>query len=277
MMSFLTAVAVFYAALVGGLFVLQRQLIYLPMAEAPSRQQAGLQDMREVVLATSDGLALNAWYRAGNGRPTIVYFHGNAGHIGHRGGKVRPFLDAGWGMMLVEYRGYGGNPGSPAEEGLYADGRAALAFLEKEGVDPGALVLYGESLGSGVAVRLAAERGPVRPVGALVLEAPFTSIPDVAATHYPFVPARWLVRDRFDSEAMIAEVRAPLLVVQGERDRVVPIRLGRRLFEAARDPKEARWIADADHNDLFDHGVAALVIEFLERRLGRLDSATQAH
>lgn len=264
------AVAVgLYLLIVGGMYGFQRNLLYLPSRAVPNPAASGVAEMTEVTLRTADGLALRAWYApAGETAPSLVYFCGNAGNIGDRGYKARPYLDAGLGVLLVGYRGYGGNPGSPSEEGLYADGRAALAFLADAGVAPERTVLYGESLGSGVAVQLASERTGGAPFAAIVLEAPFTSVADVAASHYPFVPARWLVKDRFDSMTKIASVRAPVLVLQGEDDRVVPTRFGRRLFEAASEPKEGRWIAGASHNDVYEFGGAGVVLDFLRRRAG---------
>jgi len=250
-----------YGAVVAIMYGMQRSLMYFPDRSTPDRGGAGVPEMQQVTLHTADGLELAAWYRAaGEGRKTIVYFHGNGGNIAGRGYKVKPYLNAGYGVMLVEYRGYGGNPSSPDEAGLYADGRAALDWLEAGGVPPEHTVLYGESLGSGVAVQLAGERPPA----ALVLEAPFTSASDVAAASYWFLPVRLLIKDRFDSIAKIGDVQAPLLLVHGERDRVVPVRFGRRLFDAANEPKKAVFLPDGHHNDLPDHGLIPEVLAFLE-------------
>ncbi len=239
--------------------------MYYPDPAAPDTELAGVPQMSPVRVDTADGLTLLAWYRPATAkdRPTLVYFHGNAGHIGHRGAKVRPYLDAGFGVLLLAWRGYGGNPGSPSEEGLYHDGRAALDFLSRAGVPPSRIALYGESLGAGIAVQMATER----PVGAVVLEAPFTSTADIAAHHYWYLPARYLVRDRFDSKAKIGRIGAPLLIVHGERDRIVPVDLARALFAAAIEPKEARFEAAAGHNDLYDFGAAPTVIDFLDRTI----------
>ena len=252
-----------YATLVGIMFFGQRKLMYHGGATVPTPAEYGVPDMRPVGLATADGLELLAWYRAPTDEalPTIVYYHGNAGHIGHRADKARPYLDAGFGVLLVAYRGYSGNPGEPSEAGFYHDGRAALGFLDGEGVPAERIVVYGESLGSGVAVQMASERR----FGAVVLEAPFTSIVDVAAAHYWYIPARYLVRDRYDSVTKIKTIGAPLFVVHGERDHVVPTRFGRALFDAAVEPKESLFPAQAGHNDLYDHGAPEAVIEFLRR------------
>ena len=269
MTNFIAVVAGAYLAVVGALYVFQRNLLYLPSTSVPVVARSAVPEMRPVTLHTSDGLDLLSWYHeAAQGQPTLVYFCGNAGNIGDRGTKVRPYLDSGFGVLLVGYRGYGGNPGSPTEEGLYADGRAALDFLDSEGVSTARTVLYGESLGSGVAVQMAVEKSAQTPFAALVLEAPFTSVTEVAASHYPFMPVRWLVKDHFDSAAKILDIRTPLFIVHGQRDRTVPTRFGRALFEAAAEPKESRWINGAGHNDVYDFGGAEAVLDFLHRRLG---------
>jgi fermentation-respiration switch protein FrsA (DUF1100 family) len=262
---FLGFALVAYAALVGGLFLFQRQLIYFPDKTRP--ELAGLEQLgvREIVLATEDGLSLLSWYLPGHpGRPVILYFHGNGGHLGHRVERLLRFAREGYGVLMLEYRGYGGNPGTPTENGFYTDARAALGFLEHEGVAANRLVLYGESLGSGVAVELAAQHD----VAGVILEAPFTSVAEVAQCHFPYIPAARLVIDRFDSRSRIGKVRAPILVLHGERDRVVPVRFGRALFEAAPQPKEGWFAPEAGHEDLGRYGGLDAAVAFIERRLG---------
>jgi fermentation-respiration switch protein FrsA (DUF1100 family) len=250
-----------YGLLLGGTFAGQRKLLYFPSSVRPAPAESGVGEMAEVALITADGLSLLAWHRppADAAKPTLVYFHGNAGHIGMRAEKVRPYLDAGLGVLLTTWRGYSGNPGNPTEDGLYHDGRAALAFLEAVGVARERTVLYGESLGTGVAVHLARESAPA----AVVLEAPYSSIADVAQARFPVLPVKSLVIDRFDSKAKIAEVAAPVLVVHGTRDWTIPVRFGEKLFHAASEPKKMQIYPDAGHNDLYDHGMAALVLDFL--------------
>jgi uncharacterized protein len=264
MIQFAASAAGLYVLFVLALYLLQRSMLYFPDRTVPRLADAGVPEMSAVKLETADGLSLLSWYApAREGQPTLVYFHGNAGHIGHRGSKARPYLDAGFGVLLVEYRGYGGNPGSPAEKGLYADGRAALDFLTVQGVGRGRTVLYGESLGTGVAVHLAREAGEADPVAGVVLEAPFSSLADVAAHHYWYTPARWLIKDRYDSTAKIAAVKAPVFIFQGTADNIIPNRFGRTLFEAAVQPKNSLWIPGAGHNDLYDFRAARAVMEFL--------------
>lgn len=245
-----------YLLLVAALFLFQRGLLYLPSTDRPDPARAGQPAPEVVQVEGPDGLVLVHWYwppAAEDGR-VVVVFQGNAGHIGHRADKYRFLVEAGQGLLLAGYRGYGGNPGSPSEPGMTADGAALLAWLAGRGVTPGRTLLYGESLGSGLAVKLAA--AAAEPLGGLVLEAPYTSIAAVAQAHYWYVPAKWLVRDRWDAAAVVADVRAPLLILHGERDGIVPTRFGRALFELAADPKDALWLPDAGHNDVLDFAVA---------------------
>jgi len=251
-----------YAVIAGLMFALQRKLIYLPDRTRSSPATAGVPEMAPIAYETADGLGLTSWLATPpvSEAPLLVYFHGNAGNIADRAEKVRPFLDAGFGVLLAGYRGYGGNPGRPSEAGLLNDGRAALDHLAEAGIAPHRTILYGESLGSGVAVALAAERR----LGALVLEAPFTSIVDVAASAYPWLPVRLAMIDRFNSLARIKSVRAPKLILHGELDRTVPVRLGRRLLDHAKDPKQGKFFAVAGHADLHDHGAVEEILLFLE-------------
>lgn len=259
-MTWLFAALIGYGAIVAGVFAIQRSLQYFPsqLVQDADRMTGGL--MRTVTYRTADGLDLSAWYHApGDGLPTLVRFHGNAGQHGDRARSIRPYMERGYGVLLASYRGYGGNPGKPTEEGLYADARAALDWLAANGIDPGSIVLYGESLGSGVAVQMAAER----PVAGLVLEAPFTSAVDVGQAAYRWLPVRLLMRDRFDNLDKIDEITAPLLLIHGEADRVVATRFGRRLFAAANEPKTALFVPQAGHNDLDFYGISETVLEFL--------------
>ncbi len=257
--SVVIGAVVVYLGLGAGLFALQRKMIYVPDRGTPERAEFGAEDMAEVSYETADGLTLRAWYKAParDGFPVIVFFHGNAGHIGHRAGKVRPFLDAGYGVFLAGYRGYGGNDGAPTEAGLYADARAALDAVAA--AQDGPPVLYGESLGSAVAVQMATER----PARAVILEAPMSSAVDVARQRFPIYPVALLIKDHFDSAAKIGAVTAPLFVVHGERDTIVSVSLGRRLVEAAPAGTVAHFIDEAGHNDLYQFGAADLILDFL--------------
>lgn len=264
-MAYLLVAVGVYAAIVVFMYIGQRRLMYLPAPAPPPPAAAGVPEMTAVTARTADGLELMSWYApADAGRPTMLFLQGNAGNFAHRAAKVAPFLGRGLGVMLAGYRGYNGNPGAPTEAGLYADGRAAVAWLAGQGVPPQDVVLYGESLGTGVATKLAAELAAANtPVRGVVLEAPYLSMPAAAQANYPWMPAKWLVKDRFDNRARIDALGAPVLFVHGRRDGIVPFRHGEALFAAAVEPKTARWFESARHNDLYDHGAAAAVLEFI--------------
>lgn len=253
-----------YALLVGGLTMFQRDMIYHPDSTLPDPDQVGVPEMVPVPVRTNDGLVMTGWYAPPrqDGHATIVYCHGNARTLAHRAHKARRLLDAGYGVFLVGYRGYGGNPGRPSETGLYADARAVVGWLLGREVAAEKLVLYGESLGTGIATQLATE---LEELGGLVLEAPFTRLPDLAPPYLlpGFAPA--LMLDHYDSLAKIATVRAPLLVVHGEHDGVVPVAMGRRLLKAAPARAEGVFLAEAGHNNIWEHGGAEAVLAFLTR------------
>ncbi|MSP87195.1 MAG: alpha/beta hydrolase [Alphaproteobacteria bacterium] len=263
MLRFALTCVVAYLVFVGALTLFQRRLMYHPDPRPATPALAGVPEMEPLALEAADGVRLVAWYRpARDGNATVLYLHGNAGNIGMRGPKVRALLDAGLGVMLLSWRGYGGSAGAPTEAGLYDDGRAAFDALARRGVAANRLVLYGESLGSGIAVQLATERK----IAALVLEAPFASATEVAAGAYPFVPVCWLLWDKFESIAKIAAVTAPILVMHGERDEVIPVDQGKRLFERATAPKQIALFPRGRHNDLDEQGALAMAIAFIRER-----------
>jgi uncharacterized protein len=262
-----------YGGVVGGLYAFQRRLLYRPHATRPALGDLAALGVCEVDLATADGLTLFSWFLPPQAaRPVILYLHGNGGHIGYRAERLRRFAQEGYGVLLVEYRGYGGNPGRPCERGLFLDGEAAFDFVSATGIEPRHIVLWGESLGSGVAVYLAA----AHKTGALILEAPFTNVAACAQRHYPFVPAALLLRDRFDSLSRIRRITAPLLILHGERDMVVPVRHGRALLAAATGPKEGWFSRSASHETLAQFGALEVAVAFIERRIGQSAAAPVA-
>lgn len=198
---------------------------------------------------TEDGVRLNGWFMPNDsGLGTLVVSHGNAGNISHRIDRLIRFKRAGFSVFLYDYRGYGRSDGSPTEEGIYRDGLAAFDYASKlPDVDPARMIIFGTSLGSAVAVEVATQRSAT----ALVLETPFTSAKDMAGALYPFLPAKYLVRSRFDSEQKIRSIRTPVLIIHGTEDSIVPIELGKQLFDAANQPKEFYEIPGADHNNTF--------------------------
>jgi len=238
-------VAVLYLVFAGLLYIFQRKLQYFPdPASVPVPRGPRYDGIETVSLATTDGLHLFAWHWPGRFTPTLVIFHGNAGHRGHRLDWIEDLHSLGYGVFILDYRGYGGSEGSPTEEGLYRDGEAVLGWLGRQEIRN--LVYFGESLGCGVAVELA-KRQPPR---ALILQSGFSSAVDVARKAYPYLPVRLLMKDRFNSKEKMAKIPCPVLFIHGERDSIIPLKLGRALYEAANEPKTWFPIPGADHNDL---------------------------
>ena len=243
------ACVVVVVAFLAVIWMAQRRLIYFPSTSLPSLGDVGLTDAEPVTFLTADGLRLGAWFIAGSGtapRPTILVFSGNAGNRAYRAPLAVSLQRHGLQVLLTDYRGYGGNPGVPSELGLAADARAALGYLlSRPDVDRSRIVYFGESLGSAVAVRLALEH---RPAG-LILRSPFTSLADIGRHHYPLLPVRLLLRDRFASIDSADRIQSPVLVIGGARDTVVPIEYTRRLYAAVAAPKILVELPGADHND----------------------------
>jgi len=224
------------------------RFVYFPARELDGGTPAriGLA-YEEVQLRTSDGVRLRGWFVPGRPeRPTLLFLHGNGGNISHRLDKLAILHELGVSVLLVDYRGYGLSEGEPSEDGTYRDADAAYDWLLRRGTQPSSLVVYGESLGGGVATNLAARRA----VGGLILESAPTNVPDVARAHYPLLPAGLLLSVRYDSLAKIASVGVPLLILHSSEDEIVPFEMAERLFQAARPPKRLVRLRGG-HNDGF--------------------------
>jgi uncharacterized protein len=248
-----------YVGLVGALYFCQRSLMYFPTTQRTAPANAGLPQAQEVVLDTSDGEKVIAWHVPPEAdMPVVIFFHGNGDFLAGRAGRFREITADGVGLLALSFRGYAGSTGHPTEDGLHRDAMAAYEFADAR-YSPNRIVLWGYSLGSGVAVALAVER----PIAKLVLEAPYTSAADVAASIYPFMPVRLLMKDQFHSDERIQKVKAPILIVHAENDQVIPISFGERLFAMAPEPKRFVPIPRGGHQDLDHHGVVALVLRFL--------------
>ena len=233
--------------LTGLLWAFQRLLIYLPDPGPVPVASTVLPGARDVVLTTADGLDLGGWFLpAGDDAPAVLVASGNAGHRGDRAPLAAALHRAGLSVLLFDYRGYGGNAGSPDEEGLALDARAARNFLiEDVAVPPGRLFYLGESLGGAVVTELATEHPPA----GMVLRSPFVDLASVAAVHYPFLPVRALLRDRFPLADQLARVEAPTTVVYGGADSIVPPEQSRAVADAALRLHDAVEVPGADHND----------------------------
>lgn len=254
----LTVVAVAYFGVMALLFFNQRTLLYRPVADraAPDLDGPAIQVVR---IETADGESLVSWWRPPeHGRPTILFFNGNAAGLSVQRGRWRRIADTGVGFLAVAYRGYDGSTGRPTEAGLHADAEAAYEWLTHR-VEPEDVVIHGFSLGSGVATRLASRR----PARALVLEAPFTSTADVAAARLPFTPVHLLMRDQYRSRDLIDQVGMPLLVLHGDADSVVPFVQGQTLYGMANPPKQFVRMIGSDHNTLVRDGAYDHIWRFL--------------
>ena len=249
-----------YLAICAATYFGNRMFIYFPNPARIPPAEVGLNGVEEVEITAADGTKLVAWYApAKEGKPTLLYFHGNAANAANRAPKIAKMIESGFTVLYLNNRGYGGSVGNPTEENNVADAIAAYDELRRLGVPADRIVAYGESLGSGQAVRLAAKR----PVAGVVLEAPLTSTADVARPVYFWLPLSVLITDQYNVERDIVVVTAPLLILHGEQDEVIPADMGRRVYRAANDPKRIELFRHGGHNDLFDHGAWEMMRDFL--------------
>jgi pimeloyl-ACP methyl ester carboxylesterase len=257
------------SAVMAGLWALQRQLVYFPDRSSVPSAATVLPGARDVTLHTADGLDLDAWLvppRRSSGSSdrdlAVLVAPGNGGHRLGRAGLAGALSERGFTVLLMDYRGYGGNPGSPSEDGLARDADAAVEALTRLGFPPARTIYLGESLGTGVVAALASRHPPA----GLLLRSPFTELADVGAHHYPWLPVRLLLRDRFPVLEHLVRSEVPLVVVYGTADAVVPAELSARVAEAAPSLVEEVVLPGADHNDavMFGRRVADAVVRLAE-------------
>jgi uncharacterized protein len=243
--------AIVYGAVIVIAYASQRKLMYFPDASRIEPARLGLEGVREIELAAPDGVRIISWYApAPPGQPTLLYFHGNGGGLSGRAQRLARYQNARLGVFMMSWRSYSGSTGSPSERANVADARRAYDHLVGLGVKPADIFLYGESLGTGVAVQLAMDV----PAGGVVLDAPYTSTVELGAKAYPFLPVRWLMQDRYESARRIAGIGKPLLIMHGALDTVIPVAMGRRLHELAQEPKKLVVFPRGNHVDLDQHG-----------------------
>jgi hypothetical protein len=249
-----------YVGVLAAMYLAQRSFIYpIPTTTRTTPKAAGFALAEEQVLTTADGERVIVWHVAAQpGHHVVIYFPGNGDTLAGSAPRFEEITADGTGLIALSYRGYAGSSGSPSERGLLKDAAATYAFVS-ELYDPHRIVLWGFSLGTGVAVALAAER----PVGGLVLEAPYSSIADVAAAAFPYLPARYLLRDSFHSDRRIASVTAPLLMMHGGQDATIPIAFGERLFALAHEPKQFVRFEKGGHDNLDDFGAIETARQFI--------------
>ncbi len=265
MIKLLVLFAAGYGALAAVVYLMQGRMLYLP--DTPGRElentpaDAGMH-FEDIAVETDDGVTLHGWFVPGRSSRVLLFFHGNAGNISHRLESIRQFHDLELSVMIVDYRGYGRSGGQPTEQGMYRDAEAVWRHLaEDRAIPPGEIIIFGRSLGGSVASRLATVHNP----GALILESSFTSVPDVAADIYPWLPVRLLSRTSHATRVYVQEVRCPVLVIHSREDEIIPFAHGRAIFEAAPEPRTFIELHGA-HNDAhlrdqgtYIHGIAAFL------------------
>jgi uncharacterized protein len=261
----LIVVSVAYLGSLAVLYVKQRSILFpIPTVARTTPQAAGFPQAEEHVLTTSDGEKVIVWHvPAKSGHAVILYFPGNGDSLAGRVASFKDVISDGTGLVALSYRGYAGSSGQPSEQGLLRDAAAAYAFTTAR-YSVERIVAWGFSLGTGVAVALAAEQ----PVGKLILEAPYTSTVDIGAAAFRFAPVRLMMRDPFRSDQRISRVTAPLLVMHGANDQTIPIIYGERLFALAREPKQFVRFAGGGHDNLDDFGAIETARRFINAAKG---------
>lgn len=258
-------VALLYFVFMMVLFVFQRHFIYIiHTPRAPiSAFLSSIPAIEEVVVSPEKGLDIKGWFvpPVDKEKPVIVFFHGNASNLSMAMSGAVHYLHAGYGFLVAEYRGYSGNKGIPSEKSLYRDARAWLNFLKSAEYAEEQIFLFGESLGSGIAVQMAIEFPNVK---AVVLISPYTRLVDVAQKHYPVFPVRFLMRDKYASIDKVGALKGPVYIIHGDSDAIVPVQMGHKLFEKINGPKNIRIVPGAGHNDLYLNGANAYILQFLQ-------------
>ena len=254
----LTIFAIYFLVLVF-LYFYQRNLLYHPNENNYSGDKISV-DIEKVKIQTADNIKLLGWYHEKNLKDykTLVYFHGNAGSLENRIHKLNHFQDMNINFLIIAWRGFNGNKGKPSERGLYVDGKSAIDWLKKKGVDEKNLILYGESLGTGVATHLAQNKN----YAGVILETPFTSMVDAAKNFYPYIPINLLLKDKFENFKKVKNINIPILVMHGEVDQIVPFSMGKKIYEIANNPKYSYFTKYDDHMMEYDENLVLALKSF---------------
>ncbi len=242
------------------LYVFQRKILFNKSGHPGAPSDYNLSTTKEIKIITEDNINLLSWLYLGDKKlPFLIYFQGNSFNIGDRAYRIKRYIDQNWNVLIVSWRGFGGNKGNPTELNLYKDGEAALKWvLKNTNFQKNQIVIYGESLGSGVAVELGTKYNFL----SIVLEAPFTSISDIAIKRYKFYPTKYLVKDKFNNLNKIDKLKSPLLIISGKKDEIVPHKHSLKLLKRANVRKKGVFIDEAIHNNLYDFSIEKEVIAF---------------
>ena len=253
--------AVAYVVAAGYMYLNQRSFVFVPSGELATPEEKGLENVAVETVRLADGTEVTVWTAEAQkpGMPTVLYLHGNSGNVSRRWKRFEQILDSGYGLYAPSYRGYAGSGGSPSETAFIADALEHFDRLAETGVP---IIVHGESLGSGVATAVAAERPET---GLLVLEAPYTALVDMASAQYPWLPVDFLMKDKMLTRERLPKVDAPVLIAHGTEDRVIPVEHGYRLHEVANGPKDLLIVEGVGHSDLWKNGLWDAVIAFWEK------------
>ncbi|MGD9638115.1 MAG: alpha/beta hydrolase [Alphaproteobacteria bacterium] len=258
----LAILLVFYVLVVLAVYIIQRDLLYFPPSEPPSKEHIFIPYISEITIETYDKLKLTAWFvPPREGMPIIIHFHGNAGCISGSAYKMQQLAARGYGFLFPEYRGYCGNAGKPKEKDLINDGLSAINYLKAKNYNENQIIVYGESLGSGIAIASAKDLN----LKAVIIESGFSSITETAQEIYWYFPASLMVKDSFRNDLRIKNVKAPLLIIHGSNDNTVNVKQSQKLFNLANDnPKTLKIVDGGEHNKLFNFGLIDIVDNWIK-------------
>jgi len=260
-LEFFIGIIVIYISVLILLFIFQRSLMYHPLENNYSGDKLNV-EVEKVKILTSDNINLLGWFHKKdlNKFKTIIYFHGNAGNLENRIHKLNHFKNMDVNFLIIAWRGFSGNKGKPSEKGLYTDANSAILWLKKMGLTEKDIILYGESLGTGVATEIAQNND----YAGLVLETPFTSMVEAAKNFYPYIPVSLLLKDKYDNQNKIKNINTPLLVMHGEIDQIVPFWMGKKIYEIANEPKSSYFTNYDDHMMEYDEKLLSALKTFIK-------------
>ena len=261
MLLFFQIIIFIYLVILILLYLNQRNLMYLPNENNYFDEKLSV-DIKKVKIETSDDINLLGWYHEKDLKnlKTILFFHGNAGTLENRIYKLNKFRDMDINFLIIAWRGFSGNKGKPSEKGLYEDGKASINWLLNKGVKEKDIIIYGESLGTGVATHLSQRRN----FAGLILETPFTSMVDAAKTFYPYIPVSLLLKDKFENKEKIKNINVPILIMHGEADQIVPFNMGKKIYELANEPKYSYFTKHDNHMMEYDENLLKALSSFLK-------------
>ena len=250
-----------YLFILASTYIFQRKLLYNPGENNYSGDQL-LVDIEEIKILTEDNIELLSWFHKKDLKKykTILFFHGNAGNLENRIHKINHFKDMKINFLIVSWRGFSGNKGQPTEKGLYKDGKSAVKWLKMKGVEEKDIVIYGESLGTGIAIEIAQNKN----FAGIILESPFTSMVDAGKTQYPYLPVKFLLKDKYESDKKIKKVKSPILIMHGKIDQIVPFYMGKKMYEIANEPKFSYFSKYDDHMMEFNENMLKTLRTFLD-------------